>query len=191
MTTETTETPRNGSITAGLTTGIIGTALGALNTLGGGAALLNGGIGAGAKQVQPQFVSREEFEANMKIANKDSEIALLKSERDDEKKMVEVYAKLEERINSVKDTMAANRDSADDRLASAVEKINCKIDFNKNVQDGINAQQLAYNGTNSATLACMQNQVAQLYSMTKLAIPNSSICPGWGSVTITPSTLSA
>lgn len=191
MTTETTETPRNGSITAGLTTGIIGTALGALNTLGGGAALLNGGIGVGAKQVQPQFVSREEFEANMKIANKDSEIALLKSERDDEKKLVEVYAKLEERINGVKDTMAANRDRADDRLASAVEKINCKIDFNKNVQDGINAQQLAYNGTNSATLACMQNQVAQLYSMTKLSIPNSSICPGWGSVTITPSTLSA
>ena len=191
MTTETTETPRNGSITAGLTTGIIGTALGALNTLGGGAALLNGGIGVGAKQVQPQFVSREEFEANMKIANKDSEIALLKSERDDEKKLVEVYAKLEERINGVKDTMAANRDRADDRLASAVEKINCKIDFNKNVQDGINAQQLAYNGTNSVTLACMQNQVAQLYSMTKLSIPNSSICPGWGSVTITPSTLSA
>lgn len=191
MTTETTETPRNGSITAGLTTGIIGTALGALNTLGGGATLLNGGIGVGAKQVPPQFVSREEFEANMKIASKDSEIALLKSERDDEKKLVEVYAKLEERINGVKDIMAANRDRADDRLASAVEKINCRIDFNKNVQDGINAQQLAYNGTNSATLACMQNQVAQLYSMTKLSIPNSSICPGWGSVTITPSTLSA
>lgn len=35
MTTETHETHRDGSITAGLTTGIIGTALGALNTMGG------------------------------------------------------------------------------------------------------------------------------------------------------------
>lgn len=130
MTTETSETPRNGSITAGLTTGIIGTALGALNTLGGGASLL---AGTSASNSTPRWVSKEEFEASMTIASKDSEIALLKSECADEKKLVEVYAKLEERINNVKDIVATNRDCADDRLASAVEKINCKIDFNKNV----------------------------------------------------------
>lgn len=192
MTTETNETNRNGSITAGLTTGIIGTALGALNTIGGGAALLSGN----ARQSSdvngiPQWVSKDEYNAGMTIASKDSEIALLKSERDAEKKMIEVYAKLEERINNVKDIVATNRDRADDKLAAAYEKLDGKINFNKNLQDGINAQQLAYNGTNSSTISFMQSQIAQLQSITKTVVPNSSCCPGWGTVTITPSTLSA
>lgn len=72
-----------------------------------------------------------------------------------------------------------------------VEKINAKIDCNKSFQDGVNAQQLAYNATNSANLACLQSQVAQLQGMTKLVVPNTSVCPGWGAVTITPSTLSS
>lgn len=189
MTTESNhEGYRDGAITGGLTTGIIGTSLGALGILGGGASLL--GLN-GNRQNQPQWVSKDEYEAGMKLATKDSEIALLKAERDDEKKMVEVYAALESRINSVKDKIAENRDRADDRLAASVEKLNCKIDFNKNMQDGINAHQLQYNGTNTATVACMQNQISQLMGMTKLIIPNSSCCPGWGNVTITPTTLSA
>jgi hypothetical protein len=32
----------------------------------------------------------------------------------------------------------------------------------------------------------MQGQIAQLYSLTKLVVPNTSVCPGWGTVTITP-----
>lgn len=47
-------------------------------------------------------------------------------------------------------------------------------------------QQSVYNGTNTATLQCMQQQIAQLQSLTKLVVPNSSVCPGWGNVTITP-----
>ena len=105
--------------------------------------------------------------------------------------MIEVYAKLEERINNVKDIVATNRDRADDKLAAAYEKLDGKINFNKNLQDGINAQQLAYNGTNSSTISFMQSQIAQLQSITKTVVPNSSCCPGWGTVTITPSTLSA
>jgi hypothetical protein len=87
--------------------------------------------------------------------------------------------------------MLANRDRADDRLALAVEKLNSKIDMNKNFQDGVNAQQLAYNGTNSATVACMKNQIDQLYGITKLVVPNTNVCPGWGSITIAPTSLSA
>lgn len=34
----------------------------------------------------------------------------------------------------------------------------------------------------------MQQQIAQLQSLTKLVVPNGSVCPGWGNVTITPST---
>lgn len=46
-------------------------------------------------------------------------------------------------------------------------------------------QQNVYNATNTATIVCLQNQVAQLASLTKLVVPNSSICPGWGEVTVT------
>ena len=49
-------------------------------------------------------------------------------------------------------------------------------------------QQNVYNATNTAAIACINGQIAQLMSLTKLAIPNSSICPGYGNVTVTPST---
>ena len=47
-------------------------------------------------------------------------------------------------------------------------------------------QQRVYNATNTAALNCISGQVAQLMSLTKMVIPNSSICPGWGNVTVTP-----
>lgn len=49
-------------------------------------------------------------------------------------------------------------------------------------------QQNVYNATNTAALNCLQGQIAQLMSLTKLVVPNTSICPGWGNVTITPAT---
>lgn len=48
--------------------------------------------------------------------------------------------------------------------------------------------QKVYNATNNAAIGCIQGQVAQLYSLTKLVVPNTSVCPGWGNVTITPAT---
>ena len=49
-------------------------------------------------------------------------------------------------------------------------------------------QQNVYNATNTATINCISNQVAQLMSLTKLVIPNGSVCPGWGNVTVAPAT---
>lgn len=43
--------------------------------------------------------------------------------------------------------------------------------------EGQIAQQAVYNATNTATLGCIQGQVAQLMSLTKTVIPTSSICP--------------
>ena len=59
--------------------------------------------------------------------------------------------------------------------------------------DGVNAQigtQAVVNAQVAANLACLQGTVAQLSGLTKLVVPNSSICPGWGDVTvaITPAT---
>lgn len=50
------------------------------------------------------------------------------------------------------------------------------------------AQQAVYNATLNGTVSCIQGQIAQLQSLTKLVVPNTSVCPGWGSVNVTPAT---
>ena len=44
--------------------------------------------------------------------------------------------------------------------------------------------QKVYNATMNGAVSCIQGQIAQLYSLTKLVIPNGSVCPGWGSVNV-------
>lgn len=48
--------------------------------------------------------------------------------------------------------------------------------------------QAVHNATSDSVLGCMQGQIAQLYSLTKLFVANTSVWPGWGNVTITPAT---
>lgn len=52
-------------------------------------------------------------------------------------------------------------------------------------------QQNVYNATNTATINCMAGQINQLMGLTKLIIPNTSVCPGWGNVTVAPATTTA
>lgn len=57
--------------------------------------------------------------------------------------------------------------------------------------EGINSrlcEQAVWNATQTTTLGCMSAQIAQLMSLTKLVVPNTSVCPGWGNVTVTPAT---
>ena len=56
--------------------------------------------------------------------------------------------------------------------------------------EGVNgalAGQAVWNATQTANINCMQGQIGQLFNLTKLVVPNTSVCPGWGNVTITPS----
>lgn len=60
--------------------------------------------------------------------------------------------------------------------------------------EGINSKlcdQAVFNATQTAAMNCMGGQIAQLYALTKLVVPNSSVCPGWGTVTVTPATAPA
>lgn len=45
--------------------------------------------------------------------------------------------------------------------------------------------QVAINATQSAKIECLEKQVAQLYGMTKLSIPNSNLNPGYGNAVVT------
>ena len=75
----------------------------------------------------------------------------------------------------------------DQKLADVYERLTTKIDAVKAAQDAVNLQQATYNAANTAAIGCIQNQIAQLFGITKLVVPNTSVCPGWGNVTITPS----
>lgn len=138
-----------GVANAGLTTGIIGSAISGVMALGG---LVGGGRMAAAGAADGEhLVSRYELELIQ-------ENAILKAQADVDKKLVEVYNAINDKANSIRESF------------NAFEK-----------------EQLVYNGVNTATIGCIQNQVNALMGMTKLVIPNSSVCPGWGNATVTVS----
>lgn len=154
-----------GVANAGLTTGIIGTALGVLN---GGAGLLNNysAPAMAAANADEHFVTRHELDLIRELQNKDSQVSILQSEKYTDQKLVDVYNALNAQDKAIRADVAANyrefRDFTD--------------------------QQSTYNGVNTATLGCMKNQIDQLLGLTKLVIPNGSCCPGWGQVEVKPAT---
>lgn len=68
----------------------------------------------------------------------------------------------------------------DSKIADVYERLNVKI----GTIEAQLCEQRVYNATNTAAIGCIQNQVAQLLGLTKLVVPNTSICPGWGDVTV-------
>lgn len=91
--------------TAGLTTGIIGTALGAVNS--GILPILGGNCRNAAGCNSGDLVSRETFELAMKLSASESANSLLSAELNTEKKMTEVFNALNNKINSVVSEQAA------------------------------------------------------------------------------------
>lgn len=160
--------------------GIAGLSLGVLNAMGGLGSLAFGnranavdaaalaamaGHGHGCCSENTP-VNRYELNQVQTIANKDMEIAYWRGQDETNRKISDTYANLENQIKAVANEVRANKDE----------------------QAGINLQQAVYNGTNTAALSCLKGQVDQLFSLTKLVVPNSSVCPGWGTVTIRPDT---
>lgn len=147
--------------------GNLNTVLGAIGTAGvlggGGGGLLNniiGGCNRGSNEPIHVYTSEDRavsrYEAGMmdKLASKDSEIALLKSNIYTDQKLVEVTKYVDGKINDLSAEVRANKDA----------------------QYAVNMQQAVYNGTNTATIACIQNQVAQLASLSQLVVPQRNVC---------------
>ena len=135
---------------------------GTYNTVAGSAGLLSflginagnvlGGYGSrnGVVEVvtsEDKPVSRYEAAMMDKLAAKDSEIALLKSNTYTDQKLADVY----------------------DRLLTIINR-------NKDEQTEINKDQAVYNGTNTATLGCMKQQIAALQGLTELVVPQRRVC---------------
>lgn len=145
----------------GVTLGAIGTGLSVLN---GGLGNLLGGIGGGMYSADNAAVNRYELNLVNGIASRDAEIGLLKADKYTDKKLLDL-------TNQV----YADFRRVGDRLNSIEDK------FNK-----ADKESAVFAATATATMSCMQQSIAQLQSLTKLSVPNDSVCPGWGNVTITP-----
>lgn len=145
--------------------GNLNTVLGSLGTasfFGLNANNLLGGLAGNRQQCgcAPQSsadnpVSRYEAEMMLAMNAKDSEIAILKADKYTDQKISDATAYLMGKIGEVSAEVRANKDA----------------------QCAVNAQQLALNAANNATIACLQGQLAQLYGITKLVVPNTSVCP--------------
>lgn len=174
----------NGKANAALTTGIIGTAgfgLELLNNLLGGAGAL-----AGARQavVTPAANQMSDTAA---IAAMAALAASGKGGTCNEDHTVTRYDAAQAAKIAELETEIKLRDAniyTDSKIADVYERLNTKFEARTRDIEQQLCDQRTYNATNTAVIGCIQGQVAQLQSLTKLIVPNSSVCPGWGNVTV-------
>lgn len=129
----------------------------ATSLLGGGVSLL--GIGRNGMTANPndpdaRFVTKSETNLIQENSTLKTELAIQKSENYTDKKIVEVTQYLDSKIRRVED----------------------KVDANKDAQQAVNAQQMAYNAAANANIDVLKSQVASLTSVTKLFVPSSNVC---------------
>lgn len=137
--------------------------------IGGISALLGGANGTGllgAQAVEDRCVTRHEMDLLREIIDSKQANAILVAQTDVDKKIVDVY----------------------NALAKQDKDIREKMESNAKEQNKINMDQAVYNGVNTATLNCMQGKIEELLALTARRVPNTSVCPGWGDVTVTPVT---
>ena len=140
--------------------GIIGTILGSLGTANalGGDGL--GGVLSGGKSCHESApVNRYELALEQKIAQLESQVALRDANTYSDQKLLEVYKYFDGELKDIRATMCAND------KAQAV--INAKFESGFGI---LNTQ-----------VASVSTTIANL---TKTVIPNTSVCPGWGAVSV-------
>jgi hypothetical protein len=96
--------------TAGLTTGIIGTGLGVLNSMGNGGGLLGGLFGGGNRCggcSENMPVNRFELEQQNEISNLKSQIALRDANIYGDQKLLEVYKYFDGELKDVRNVLCA------------------------------------------------------------------------------------
>ena len=143
----------------------VGSSLGIASFLGLNAGNLFGGCGNawnrngmnGPVEVitsEDKPISRYEAKMMQDLSTKDAEISLLKADKYTDQKIVETTAYLMGKINEVSAEVRANKDA----------------------QCAINMEQAVYNGTNTAAIGCIKQQIAQLQSLSTLVVPSAKVC---------------
>ncbi len=96
------------------------------------------------------------------ISALESKIAKLESEKYTDSVGTGVYAEINKKFNEL-------------------AQFSYEMDKRNAVAEAVNAERMN----------CLQNRVSVLEGLTKVVVPNASICPGWGEVTVTPVTPTA
>lgn len=96
------------------------------------------------------------------ISALESKIAKLESEKYTDKVGTDVYAEINKKYTELAQFIA-------------------EMDKRTAVFEAVNAERIN----------CMSGRISALEALTKLVVPNGSVCPGWGNVTITPATTTA
>lgn len=137
--------------------GIAGTALGIMN--GGGLGnILGGGCGSGWNNggccSDNTMVNRYELNMTREADSLKSENALLRAQVYTDQKLVDVVKDYTGQINALAAEVRANKDA----------------------QTAVNLQQATLNATQTATISCMSQQIAQLQSLSQLIVPSNKVC---------------
>jgi hypothetical protein len=96
------------------------------------------------------------------ISALESKIAKLESEKYTDKVGTDVYAEINKKYTELAQFIA-------------------EMDKRTAVFEAVNAERIN----------CLNGRISALEALTKLVVPNGSVCPGWGNVTITPATTTA
>ena len=99
----------------------------------------------------------------------ESALAQEKAERYTDQAGTEVYKQFAKERNEIQTQI------------SAIFAALAQMDKHSAVAEAVNAERLN----------CLKGRVDNIYDVFKLVMPNSSVCPGWGDVTITPATTTA
>ena len=150
---------------AGLGLGIAGTAMGVLN---GGLGNILGGLGGCNNGWNRQGV--------VPVCGDDMPVT--RYELGQESKIAELQSQI-----ALRDANTYN----DQKLLEVYKYFDGKLEHINHKL----CEQAVWNTAQTGTINCMTGQIAQLYGLTKLVVPNAAICPGWGEVTITPATTTA
>lgn len=145
----------------GLTTGIIGSSLGALNAMGNGG-LLSGLFGNGYNNCgcsENQVVNRYELMQENKIATLEADKKLLESTIYTDQKLLEVYKYFDGELKEIRQAQC-------DKWATQ-GVINAKFESGMDVL--------------ASQVGSINNTIS---SLTKVVIPNANVCPGWGAVCV-------
>lgn len=129
-------------------------------TLLGGGFMLNGGLNNGrngyynATDPDSRVITKAEANLMQENSGLKSQLALKESEGYTDKKLVEVTTYLDTKLRRLED----------------------KVDANKDMQQAVNAEQMAYNAAANASIDVLKSQVAALSGVTKMYIPSTNVC---------------
>lgn len=101
---------------------------------------------------------------NQQVSALMSELAKEKSERYTDQVGTEVYKQFAKEREQTQQQISA--------LFAAIAQMDKTVSVNQAVTE--------------EKLSCLGKKVNDIYDVFKLVVPNSSVCPGWGTVTITP-----